>query len=78
MAYVVFHRYEPAKACQVILACIVLHNIAVSLRLPVPDDDDDDDNNSDDDNNDDGDDNDGDPSLQGRATRDRLAQRYFR
>lgn len=76
MAYVVFHRYEPAKACQVILACIVLHNIAVSLRLPVPDDDDD--NNSDDDNNDDGDDNDGDPSLQGRATRDRLAQRYFR
>ena len=75
MAYVVFHRYEPAKACQVILACIVLHNIVVSLRLPVPDDDD---NNSDDDNNDDGDDNDGDPSLQGRATRDRLAQRYFR
>ena len=76
MAYVMFHRYEPAKACQVILACIVLHNIAVSLRLPVPDDDDD--NNSDDNNNDDGDDNDGDPSLQGRATRDRLAQRYFR
>ena len=73
MAYVVFHRYEPAKACQVILACIVLHNIAVSWRLPVPDD-----NNSDDDNNDDGDDNDGDPSLQGRATRDTLAQRYFR
>ena len=72
-----FHRYEPAKACQVILACIVLHNIAVSLRLPVPDDDDDDDNNTDD-NNDDGDDNDGDPSLPGRATRDRLAQRYFR
>ena len=29
-------RCEPGKACQIIMACIVLHNIAVTLRLPMP------------------------------------------
>ena len=32
-------RYEPGNACQIIMACIVLHNIAVKLKLPVPDED---------------------------------------
>ena len=59
-------RYAPGKTCQIIMACVVLHNITVKLRLPVPDDDGedpaDDDNNddsedpADDDNNDDGED----------------------
>ena len=80
-------RYAPGKACQINVACIVLHNIAVKLRLPVPDDDGedpaDDDNNddgedpADDDNNDGGNNNGYDPTLSGRATRYRLVQRYF-
>ena len=68
-------RYEPGKACQIILACIVLHNIAVKLRLPVPDEDDhpvDDDNDGNDGNNEGGV-----PTVTGRAKRDRLVQRYF-
>ena len=68
-------RYEPGKACQIIMACIVLHNIAVKLRLPVPDEDDhpvDDDNDGNDGNNEGGV-----PTVTGRAKRDRLVQRYF-
>ena len=68
-------RYAPGKACQIIVACIVLHNIAVKLRLPVPDDDGEDP--AGDDNNDGGNNNGDDPTLSGRATRDRLVQRYF-
>ena len=80
-------RHEPRKARQIIVACIVLHSIAVKLRLPVPNDDGEvpagDDNNddgevpADDDNNDDGNSNGDDPTLSGRATRDRLVQRCF-
>ena len=60
-------RYEPGKACQTIMGCIVLHNIAVKLRLPVPDEDEnpvDVDNDSNDGNNEGGV-----PTLIGRATR---------
>ena len=68
-------RYEPGKACQIIMASIVLHNIAVKLRLPMPDEDDHragDDNDGNDGNNEGGV-----PTVTGRATRDRLVQRYF-
>ena len=57
------------------MACIVLHNIAVKLRLPVPDEDVhpvDDDNDGNDGNNEGGV-----PTVTGRAKRDRLVQRYF-
>ena len=56
------------------MTCNVLHNIAVKLRLPMPDEDEhpaDDDNDGNDGNNE------GVPTLTGRATRDRLVQRYF-
>ena len=68
-------RHEPRKARQIIVACIVLHNIAVKLRLPVPNDDGE--VPADDDNHDGGNNNGDDPTLSGRATRDILVQRCF-
>lgn len=32
-----YFRYAPPKACKIIMACIVLHNIANDRRLPLPD-----------------------------------------
>lgn len=49
-------RLSPRKACQVVIACAVLHNICKERQLPVPYDYDDDDNKTDDENDDDGDD----------------------
>ena len=53
---------------------IVLHNIAVKLRLPMPDEDDDNDSNDD---SNDGTNEGGVPTLTGQATWDRLVQWYF-
>ena len=58
------------------MACIVLHNLAVKLRLPVPDEDDhpaDDDNDGNDGNNEGGV-----PTVTGRAKRDTVATKFQR
>lgn len=47
-------RLSPRKACQVVIACAVLHNICKERQIPVPYDYDD--NKTDDENDDDGDD----------------------
>ena len=73
MACIVLSRYAPDQACQIIMACIVLHNIAVSLRLPEPDPDYQSDEDDDDGVNDENDPN----VLSGRMARDRIVERHF-
>lgn len=66
-------RYSPARACQIIKSCIVLHNKAIRDKVPLLDDDTDD---SDDDD---------DPivlddrraDVRARLLRDRIAAQYF-
>ncbi|XP_061184381.1 putative nuclease HARBI1 [Saccostrea echinata] len=45
-------RLSPQKACQVVIACAVLHNICKDRQIPIPADDDDDDSNDEDDSDD--------------------------
>ena len=60
------------------MACIVLHNIATKLRLPVPDDGDNDDCDDQPEENHAGHSHGGaDPTLSGRATRARVTERFF-
>ena len=33
------NRYRPERSCSIIAACIVLHNMAIHRRIPLPDDD---------------------------------------
>ena len=61
-------RYSPERACKIILACLVLHNIAVEFGTPDPRD-----NNDDDDNTVCVDR----PTITGRATRQRVIQQHF-
>ena len=57
------------------MACIVLHNIATTLRLPEPESDDDESDDSDDD--DDPEPCEDQPTLAGRMARDRIVQQHF-
>ena len=66
-------RYSPERACKIITACLVLHNMAIEFGTPAPDPQDDNNDNDDDDNtvcNDN-------PTLSGRAMRQRIVQQHF-
>ena len=63
-------RYTPGRACRIILACIVLHNMAIDFGVPVdeaPEDDDSDDSD---------DDCQIPPTRGGRAVRQELVNRF--
>ncbi|XP_070203343.1 putative nuclease HARBI1 [Littorina saxatilis] len=77
-------RLEPAKACQVITVCLMLHNRATRLRLDPPDSDDEEEEDDDTDEEDEGEhpDHEIDPRERarrnaGHAVRQRLMNEYF-
>lgn len=63
-------RYSPERAVVIIMACIVLHNMAVYYKLPDPEDDEHDDNH-------DAELYGGQPALSARAERDSLVHSSF-
>ncbi|KAK7095731.1 hypothetical protein V1264_005102 [Littorina saxatilis] len=68
-------RYDPPRACRIIMACIVLHNVAMTLGLPDPDDSD---NSDPEDGSDDEIENgDRNGAVSGRLARERIVARYF-
>ena len=69
-----FLRQEPERACPVIAACIVLHNISISRRVPLPDDEEDD---ADDQDNNPADNGGAQPNMNGRIARARIVQQHF-
>lgn len=79
-------RHSPERACRIIMACGILHNICKARNLPLLDDDDDDENDDhgDDDSDHDYDENDDNTtehtlqSISGRASlRDCFANSHF-
>lgn len=61
------------------MSCIVLHNVATTLRLDEPDEPDPEPEPEPESDSDDSDDEfDGNAALRGRLTRDRMVNRYFR
>lgn len=74
-------RTKLETATNIIMACALLHNIAVDLRLPDVQDDDDDDEEDDEDDSDDDDDDDLEQIRRredGRAARENAAMQFFR
>ena len=66
-------RYSPERSCQIIIACLVLHNMALEFGTPDPDPQDDNDGDDSDDNTVCHDD----PTISGIAMRQRIVQEYF-
>ena len=68
-----YFRYSPSRAVVIIMACIVLHNMAVAYRLPDPDDDAHRDNEDDDDDEPCADN----QAVGARAVRDSIVRNHF-
>ena len=69
--------YSPRRCINIIISCLILHNICIRDNIPMPDDDDNDDDNNDGDNDDDMGNDIGDADIaEGRQVRDRLVFRF--
>ncbi len=69
--------YLPPRCINIIVSCLMLHNVCIRDHIPMPDDDDDDDNDLGDDAHNDADmPNDDNAVAEGREVRNRLVVRF--